>query len=92
VVALRRVLPLRTGEPLRFQEGVGSLGHLGVAVQPCPWSAFELVGAQFFLQLLVRLPTDPVCLYGGGEAVQRAVGRWIGEVEVFVPRWRFARQ
>ena len=47
--------PARFGEAAALQEGVCDHCHERVAVQAMPRAAFEVVEAQFFLELLMRL-------------------------------------
>jgi hypothetical protein len=51
--------PSRGLEAAGLEEGVGDHGHQGVPVKSDPGSAFEVVEAEFFLQLLMRLLADP---------------------------------
>ena len=46
-------------ETAGLEEGVGDHGHQGVSVYPRPGSTFEVVEAKLFLELLMRLLTDP---------------------------------
>ena len=39
-------------------------------MQATPRSAFEVIEAEFFLQLLMRLLADPTCFDGSGQAAQ----------------------
>src|SRR5580704_5661017 len=45
--------PARLGEAAALQVGVGDHRHERVAVQAMPGSAFEVIEAEFFLELLV---------------------------------------
>src|SRR5690348_13427274 len=45
-----------------------------------PRSSLEVIEAEFFLQLLVRLFTDPARLDGSGEHRERGVDGQVGEV------------
>ena len=47
--------PPRFGEAAALQVGVGDHCHERVAVKAMPKAAFEVVEAQFFLELLMRL-------------------------------------
>ena len=48
--------PSRLSEPSGLQEGVGYHRHQGMAVKSGPGSSFKVIQAQFFLELLMRLP------------------------------------
>ena len=63
-----------------MQEGVGDHGHQAVAMQTCPRPPFEVVEAELFLELLMRLLADPTCLDGAGEHLQRRLRRQVGEI------------
>lgn len=47
------------GEAQVLEIGVGDAGHQRVPVQPGPGAALEVVEAEFLLQLLMCLLTDP---------------------------------
>jgi len=47
---------------------------------PGPGSAFEVVEAEFLLELLMRLLTDPPRLDGGGQHLERGIGRQVRQV------------
>ena len=51
-----------------LQEGVGDHRHERVPVQACPGSSLEVVEAEFFLELLMRLLADPARLDGCRQA------------------------
>src|SRR6516162_11462220 len=51
-----------------------------MTVQACPRSPLEVIEAEFFLELLMRLLADPARLDGPGELLRRRVGRKIGEI------------
>ena len=72
--------PARLGEAAALQVGVGDHGHQRVAVQAMPGSAFEVVEAEFFLELLVGLLADPSRLDRRGERLEVGVGRQIGKI------------
>jgi len=65
-----------------LEEGVGDHGHQGVSVYPGPGSAFEVVEAEFLLELLMRLLTDSSGFDRGGEHLEARVG-WYTQ---FTPR------
>ena len=54
-----------------LEEGIGDHCHQGMAVKPMPGSPFEMIEAELFLQLLMRLLTDPALLDGAGEHLDR---------------------
>src|ERR1700691_2122230 len=72
--------PARLGEAAALQVGVGDHRHERVAVQAMPGSAFEVVEAKFFLELLVGLLADPSGLDRGGERLEGGVGRQGGKI------------
>jgi hypothetical protein len=53
-----------------LKEGVGDHRHENVAVKALPGAPFEVVEAEFFFQLLVRLFADPSRLEGRGQGAQ----------------------
>jgi hypothetical protein len=55
----RLFFPPRLGEAAMLQERVGHHRHQGVSVKACPGSSLKVVQAQFFLELLMGLLTDP---------------------------------
>ncbi len=66
--------PSRGLEAAGLEEGVGDHGHQGVPVQSDPRSAFEVVEAEFFLQLLMRLLADPSGFDRSGERLEARIG------------------
>jgi hypothetical protein len=72
--------PARLGEAAALQVGVGDHRHERVAVQAMPRSAFEVIEAEFFLELLVGLLADPSRLDRGGERLEAGVGRQVGKI------------
>lgn len=54
--------PPDLSEPAGLQEGVGDHRHERVAMQTDPGTTFEVVEAEFLLELLMRLLADPACL------------------------------
>jgi hypothetical protein len=72
--------PARLGEAAALQVAVGDHRHERVAVQATPGSAFEVVEAEFFLELLVGLLADPSRLDRGGERLEVGVGRQVGKI------------
>jgi hypothetical protein len=63
-----------------LQEGEGDQHHQGVVVQPGPGPPLEVVEAEFFLHLLVRLLAGPAGLDRRREGLQRRAGGMAGEV------------
>jgi hypothetical protein len=57
-----------------LEEGVSNHSHQGVSVQPGPGSAFEVVEAEFLLELLMRLLTDPSGFDRGREHLEARIG------------------
>lgn len=72
--------PPRLSEPSCLQEGIGDHCHERVAMQPGPRAALEMIEAEFFLELLMRLFADPAGLDGAGDVFDRGVGGKIGEI------------
>ena len=72
--------PTRFSEAAALQVGVGDHRHERVAVQAMPGSAFEVIEAEFFLELLVGLLADPSRLDRGGERLEVGVGRQVGKI------------
>ena len=63
-----------------LKEGIGDHGHQSVSVQPEPGSAFEVVEAKFFLQLLMRLFADPSGFDRGGKGLEADIGGKVGHI------------
>src|SRR5271168_4486403 len=72
--------PARFGEAAALQEGVCDHCHERVAVQAMPRAAFEVVEAQFFLELLLRLLADPSRLDRSGERLEVGLCRQVGKI------------
>src|SRR5208282_560701 len=72
--------PLRGCEAAMLEKGIGDHCHQGMAVKPMPGSPFEVVEAELFLQLLMRLFTDPTRLDGAGERFDRRLAWQVREV------------
>lgn len=68
--------PLALGQALVLQEGKGDERHQRVAVQPIPGAPFEVIKAELFFQLLVRLLADPARRDGRGERLEIGIGRF----------------
>lgn len=49
-------------------------------MQPHPGSPFEMVEAEFLLELLMRLFANPAPLNGAGDVFDRYVGEKVGEI------------
>ena len=62
--------PPRFFEAAMLEEGVGDHGHEHVTMKTLPRSALEVIEAKFFLQLLVRLLTDPSRLDGSCQSAK----------------------
>ena len=67
--------PSRRFEAAGLQEGVGDHGHKACRCRPRPGSTFEVVEAEFLLELLMRLLADPSRLDRGGERLEGRLGR-----------------
>src|SRR5580692_10081054 len=72
--------PARFSETPGLQIGVGDHGHQGVTMEAMPGSALEVVEAEFFFELLMRLFADPSRLDRGGERLEAGVGRQVGKI------------
>jgi hypothetical protein len=70
--------PRRGCEAMVLKEGIGNHCHEGVTMQAMPRSSLEVIEPEFFLQLLVRLLTDPARLNGSGDT---AIGVSTGKLE-----------
>ena len=66
-----------------LEKGEGDHGHKRVSMQTAPGTAFEVIEAEFLLELLMGLLADPARLDGGRQRLQGRVGRQVGEI-VFV--------
>ena len=66
--------------PKLLEEGERDHGHQRVSVQSFPRPTFEVVEAEFFLELLMRLFADPAGLDGAGQLLDRRVGGQVREV------------
>ena len=56
------------------------MAHQRVAMKALPGSAFEVVEAEFFLELLMGLLADPARLDRRGEGLEIGVGREVGQI------------
>jgi len=63
-----------------LQKSVGDHCHESVAVEASPRSTFEMVEAEFFLELLVSLLANPTRLDGRCERFEAGVGGKVGEI------------
>jgi hypothetical protein len=52
-------LPAGGGEAKMLEESVGDHGHQRATMKTAPGTAFEVVEAEFFLELLMSLLADP---------------------------------
>ena len=66
--------PPRGFEAAGLEEGVGDHRHPCVSMQTGPGSTFEVVEAEFLLERLMRLLTDPSGFDRGGELLQARIG------------------
>ena len=58
-----------------LEEGVGDHCHERVTVKALPGSSLEVIEAEFFFQLLMRLFADPSRLDGGRQGAQVGLRR-----------------
>jgi len=63
-----------------LEERKGDHGHQRVAVKAFPGSAFEVIEAEFFLELLMGLLADPARLDRGGESFEISVERDLDQI------------
>jgi hypothetical protein len=66
--------PARLGKTPALQIGVGDHAHQRVAMKTMPGAAFEVIEAEFFLELLVSLFANPPRLDRGGERLEMGLG------------------
>ena len=69
--------PPRCLEAAGLKESEGDHRHQGVSMEPRPGSAFEVIEAEFLLELLMSLLTDPSGLDRGSELSERGLGRQV---------------
>ena len=60
-----------------MQEGVGHHRHQSMSMKARPGSPLKVVEAQFFLELLMRLFTNPSSFDGTGDVLDRGVTRQV---------------
>ena len=80
--------PRRFGEAAGLQVRIGNPRHQGVAMEAMPGAAFEVIEAEFFLELLVGLLADPSRLDRGCERLEAGVGRQVGKMYLRSPEAR----
>src|SRR5262245_41516611 len=73
-------------KPAMLEEGVSDHRHQRVTMQTLPGSAFEVIEAEFFFQLLVSLFANPSCLDGGCQEPQFGLRRQVGEIVFLLSR------
>jgi len=78
--------PLGGCEALLLQEQERDQRQERMPVQTPPRAALEVIEAEFFLHLLVRLLADPARLDGRGELPHCRLGRQIGEIILALAR------
>jgi len=78
--------PLCCSEPAILKESVGDHRHQRMAVQALPGPAFEVIEAEFFFELLVRLLANPSRLDGGRQGAQFGLRRQSGEIVFLLSR------
>ena len=69
-----------------LKEGVSDHCHEGVTVKALPGASLEVVEAEFFFQLLMRLLTNPSSLDDGGEHSQARLGGQVGKIVFLLSR------
>ena len=69
-----------------LEEGVGNHCHEGMAMKALPRSTLEVIEAEFFLELLVRLFAHPSRLDGGRQGAQVSRRRQVGEIVFLLSR------
>ena len=67
----------RSFETTGLKKGVSDHRHQGVSMQADPGSAFEMIEAKFFLELLMRLFADPSGLDCRGKLFEAHICRQI---------------
>jgi hypothetical protein len=72
--------PARLGETATLQVGIGDHCHQGVTMKAMPGAALEMIEAEFFLELLVRLFANPTRLDRGGERLEIDICGQVGEI------------
>lgn len=83
---LRLFFPSRCFEAAGLEERVGDHRNQRVSVQTGPGSIFEVVEAEFLLELLMRLLTDPSGFDRGGERFEARVGRQVRHIIFLLAR------
>jgi hypothetical protein len=81
--------PIRLVGPSKaqmLQVGAGDARHQRVPMQTGPGAAFEVVEAEFLLELLVDLLSDPACLDRADQDAPGRTGRQVREVEFALTR------
>ena len=63
-----------------LEKGVGDHDHQRMAMKSSPRATFEVIEAEFFLELLVSLLTDPARLDSAGQRLEISVGGKVGEI------------
>jgi hypothetical protein len=83
--------PSRCFEAARLEKGVSDHRHQGVSMQARPGSAFEVIEAEFLLELLMRLFANPSGFDRGGERFEARIGWQVGHIVfLFARRSAFA--
>ena len=72
--------PARSGKAARLEVGVGDHAHQRVTMKTLPSAAFEVIEAEFFLELLMRLFADPARLDGRGEHPAIGLSGQVGQI------------
>jgi hypothetical protein len=72
--------PCRGLEPKVLEVGTSDACHERVSMQASPGPPFEVIEAEFLLELLMRLLADPASLDGCRQPSQRRARREIAEI------------
>jgi len=78
--------PSRCFEAAGLEKGVGDHRHQRVSMQTGPRSTFEVVEAEFLLELLMRLLTDPSGFDRGGERFEARIGWQVRHIILLLAR------
>ena len=66
--------PSRCFEAAGLEKGISDHCHQGMSMQTGPGPAFEVIEAEFFLELLMRLLADPSGFDRSGECFEARIG------------------
>jgi len=83
--------PSRCFEAAGLEKGVSDHRHQGMSMQASPRSAFEMIEAEFLLELLMSLFANPSGFDRGGERFEARIGWQVGHIVfLFARRSAFA--